>query len=293
MSTDTRPIDSLLHLTDFHFWEVVVNPFQLLNKRFIGNANVWYRRRKEFLMANAGPHAEEALKTGITQAILSGDFTSTSTPAEFEAGAAFTRKLRERGLDLFVLPGNHDVYTFESLRQRRFEYYFDDWIPSEDLPVTQTLSGGTPLVMVPTVCPNFLSSRGRITDAEAESVATLVSGGDSPLVVTGHYPVLTDTHGYSTKPSRALRNADALREALGSATRPILYVSGHVHRSSYTRDPRHEHVAHLTTGAFFREAHETESHGEFSEIHIHDDGFRVVRHRLYDAWRTEELAIHE
>lgn len=289
MPPDSTPIDSLLHLTDFHFWEVVVNPFKLLNKRMIGNANVWYRRRREFVMENAWPHAEEALKTGIARAILSGDFASTSTPAEFEAASAFARKLRDRGVDLFVFPGNHDVYTFEAARRRRFEEYFGEWLSPDGLPAARTLPGGTPLVMVPTVCPNVLSSRGRITDAEAEAVAALLGGGDSPMIVTGHYPALRETYGYSTKPSRALRNAEALSEALGSASRPILYVSGHVHRSSYTRDPRHEHLAHLTTGAFFREARETGSHGEFSEIHVHKDGFRVVRHRLYEEWRAQEL----
>ncbi|MDP7640322.1 MAG: metallophosphoesterase [Candidatus Hydrogenedentes bacterium] len=293
MPSDSNPVDSILHLTDFHFLEVVLNPFKLLNKRFIGNANLWFRRRHEFAVENAGPHAEEALKTGVTQAILSGDFASTSTPAEFEAGAAFVRELRGRGLDLFVLPGNHDVYTFESERRRRFEEYFGEWLPPEGLPAARTLSGGTPLVMAPTVCPNFLLSQGRITDAEVEAVAALANDGDSPMIVTGHYPVLRETYGYSTTPSRSLRNADALREALGSAPRPILYASGHAHRSSYTRDPRHESLAHLTTGAFFREARETESHGEFSEIHIFGNGFHVIRHRLYSEWRAEDLALRD
>ena len=30
----TTPTDTLIHITDLHFWEVVKNPFALLNKRF-------------------------------------------------------------------------------------------------------------------------------------------------------------------------------------------------------------------------------------------------------------------
>ena len=32
---------SFIHITDLHFWELVLNPFRLLNKRAIGNVNVF------------------------------------------------------------------------------------------------------------------------------------------------------------------------------------------------------------------------------------------------------------
>ena len=285
----TAPVDSLLHLTDFHFWEVVLNPFRLLNKRFLGNANVIYRRRREFVTANAQPFADEAIATGIKFALLSGDFGSTATDRELAQGAEFVRYLVQRGMAITVLPGNHDVYTFESVRRRRFEKHFGEWLPPRGLPHVVRLPGGTPLLLVPTVCPNWLSSEGRITDLEVEAVATHLDACAAPLIVCGHYPVLAKTDGYQSKPSRRLRNAEALRDALGRSGKRILYISGHVHRFSYVKDDRYPSLEHLTTGAFVRRARETASDGEFSEIHVHADAFRVIRHRHSAAWVAEEI----
>ncbi len=285
----TPPVDSLLHLTDFHFWEIVLNPFRLLNKRFLGNANVVYRRRREFVTANARPFADAAIATGLRHALLSGDFSSTATDRELAQGAEFVRYLAQCGLDVTVIPGNHDVYTFESVRRKRFENYFGEWLPPRGLPHAVRLPGGTPLLLVPTVCPNWLSSEGTITDIEIEAVGTHLDACSSPLIVCGHYPVLTKTHGYESSPSRRLRNADALRDALGRSGKRVLYVSGHVHRFSYVRDDRYPALEHLTTGAFFRHARETHSDGEFSEIHVHGDGFGVVRHRHATEWEQREI----
>ena len=282
------PIDSLLHLTDFHFWEIELNPLRLLNKRFLGNANVVYRRRREFVTANAEPFADQAIATGIKHALLSGDFSSTATDRELAQGAEFVRYLVQRGVAVTVLPGNHDVYTFESVRRRRFEKYFGEWLPPSGIPHIVRLPGGTPVLLVPTVCPNWLSSEGRITDIEVEAVAAHLDACAAPLIVCGHYPVLAKTNGYQSKPSRRLRNADALRNALGRSGKRILYVSGHVHRFSYAGDDKYPMLEHLTTGAFVRRARESASDGEFSEIHVHADGFRVNRHRHATRWEREE-----
>lgn len=291
MTADSRPTDSLIHIADLHFWEVVWNPLRLLNKRILGNLNLWFRRRHEFPMERAEVFADEVAATGIQNALLTGDFTTTSTEKECAMGAAFADGLARRGLDLRVMPGNHDVYTGEALRSRRFERHFAPWYPEEGLPALRHLPGGTPMVFVPTVCPDLFASRGRITDGEVEAVAGHLEGCSSPVIVAGHYPLLVDTPGYSSGALRRLRNRGALREALGRSDRRILYVCGHVHRFSFTQDPRYPKLAQLSTGAFFRIARETGTDGEFSEIHVHDDAFRVLRHVHQTAqgrWKVTE-----
>lgn len=287
--TEPSPRDTLLHLTDIHFWEVVRNPLHLLNKRFLGNLNVCLRRRHEFAMDRAEPFADAMAETGIKQVLITGDFTSTATENECAMGVAFVRGLEARGLSVHLLPGNHDVYTFESVRRRRFERHFGRWLPEGGLPAVRQLAGGTPLVLVPTVCPNVLSSKGRVTDAQADAVAELIATASEPLIVAGHYPVLYRTEGYRTKGSRRLRNAGALREAMGASMQSILYISGHVHRFSYTRDDLYPHLVHLTTGAFLRNAPESDSQGEFSEIRVYEDGIKVARSIYRDEWFTVEV----
>ena len=281
------PADTLLHIADLHFWQVVRNPLQLMNKRFLGNLNVAFRRGRDFDMAQAEPFADKAASLNVSQALLTGDFSSTATESELAMGAAFTKGIEGRGIEVHVLPGNHDFYTFESQRKKRFEKHFDAWLPEEHFPARRTLSGGTPLVLVPTVCPNLLSSKGRITGDELNAVAERLQECSSPLVVAGHYPVLNETAAYRTTTSRRLRNAQALRETLGDSGKTILYVAGHVHRFSITQDNKYSNLAHLTTGAFFHRRRATGIRGEFSEIRVYDGDFGVIHHTFRNTWTAE------
>ncbi|MEK7795501.1 MAG: metallophosphoesterase [Candidatus Hydrogenedentota bacterium] len=284
------PTDTFLHLTDFHFWEVVLNPFRLLNKRLLGNVNVWLRRRHEYAVDRAEQFATDIAATGVRQAILSGDFASTSTHKEFEAAKVFVQRLADAGIELIAIPGNHDVYTFESARARRFEQYFDEWYPKEGPPARRTLAGGTPIVLVPTVCPNLISSKGRITPAQVDATARLLESCGSPVVVVGHYPVLHEVRGaYASKPGRRLRNAESLRRVLGECGRRVLYVSGHVHRFSYVRDAEYPELWHLTSGAFFRRDHALGIEGNYSKVSIGPDGFSVERYTWREKWEHAKL----
>jgi hypothetical protein len=288
VSSPPEPVDRLLHIADIHFWRVILNPFRLASKRFLGNLNVWLRRRHEFAMDRAEQFADTVAATGIRHVLLTGDFTSTSIDEEFEMAQEFVRGLRRRGLEPYVLPGNHDVYTFTTARQKRFQHYFGEFLPDTGHPSKSTLPGGTSLVLVPTVCPNVLSAKGRVTDEEIGAMSKLLGAGPPVAIVAGHYPVLHETHGYSTAPSRRLRNAERLREALGTAQRRILYVCGHVHRFSYTQDEVYPEVSHLSTGAFFMEREKVSQQGEFSEIHVTADGWRIFRHRHVEGWVRAE-----
>lgn len=288
---DTKPTDRFIHLTDLHFWQVVWNPFRLLNKRIIGNTNVFLRRRHEFKTHATERFARDIASLGIEDVIITGDFSSTAHHAEFKKGLAFVEALAHHGLRPVVIPGNHDVYTFESKRRRRFEYYLGAWLPAETLPAVKRLPGGTPVLFVPTVCPNLVSSRGRITPEEVRQVRERLDKLEPPIVVAGHYPMLNETYGYVMKPNRRMRNAEALRQALGESGKRLLYIAGHVHRFSHVRDDRYPSITHLTTGALFRLDANSGVTGDFSEVCVERGDFRVVRHEFTDVWtRTEHEA---
>ena len=281
-------VDRLVHIADLHFWRVVFNPFRLLNKRVLGNINVYLRRRHEFRMNEGAELARVVASTGIKTILFTGDFTSTALAEEFELAAGFMERLHQKGHDAIVLPGNHDVYTFESRRRKRFEQYFGGYIPKGGYPARAKLSGGTPVVLAPTVCPNLFSSKGLIRDEEIKQTAALVNEVDGPVIVAGHYPLLEKTYGYRLTPGRRLRNAAALRRALGETERTILYACGHVHRFSYVHDEEYPNIRHLSTGALFRHNRKEEITGEFAEIWVHPGDFSVFRHTLGDNWRRLE-----
>lgn len=283
------PTDRLLFLSDFHFWQIVRNPLHLTNKRFLGNFNVWYRRRHEFHMGRAEGYADYLAALGIDTVLLGGDFTSTATAQEFELGRAFVRGLVRRGLQVHVLAGNHDVYTFESVRRKRFEEFFADWVPADGLPALATLPGGTPLILAPTVCPNLLSSAGVITRTQGDRIRELIDAQPpGPVIVAGHYPALHQTHAYLSTPARRLRNADHLLRALRATDRPVLYLAGHVHRFSLVRDAEKPTLWHCTTAAFFLKRRHELQEGGFVEIEAGPDGFGIVEHHCAAGlWRAE------
>lgn len=290
--TPKHAVDSFLLLTDLHFWEIVLNPLELLNKRAIGVLNVALHRRKEFLIDRAESYADAVADAGIKDVIISGDLSSTATEREFAMGAEFVRRLERSGLRVTVIPGNHDVYTFESLRKRRFEEYFGEWLPSDRLPALRTLPGGTSVLYVPTVCANWLSSRGRITDAEIQATSEALAALHSRVVVVGHYPLLEQTYGYKAGGGRRLRNAGALRDALGRSGLEILYLCGHVHRFSYVQDEIYPNMSHLTSGAFFRNDPRSDAQGDFSQIGVGEDGFEVIRHLYTGEWVASREERH-
>ncbi|HOZ47707.1 MAG TPA: metallophosphoesterase [Candidatus Hydrogenedentes bacterium] len=288
MATETVR-DIVLHVTDLHFWKVVANPFRLANKRFLGNLNVLLSRGRQLVISRAEAFAEALAATGAGQILMTGDFSSTALDEEFEVAARFVRGLSERGLAVHLLPGNHDVYTFEAARARRFERHFAEFLPTGGYPARVDLIGGTPLILIPTVMPRAITARGRVTtEVVAEVKALIEACPATPTISAAHYPLLNRTSGYTSNPARRLANAEALRRVLGETGRPILHAAGHVHRSSYAQDADYATLEHLTTSAFFLERPGATVRGEFSEIHVLADGFRVFRHRFETDWTRSE-----
>lgn len=281
---EVPPVDTFLHVADLHFWRLVWNPLHLLNKRVVGNLNVLLRRRHQFPLERAERHIA-ALEAAQSDTVLfTGDFTSTSTDEEFAMAREFVDEVRAKGMKTLVMPGNHDVYTFAAARHERFERHFRDLLPADGFPSSEILLGGTPVILVPTVRPNWLSSSGLVTAAAIDDTAALVRRCEGPCVVAAHYPVLERTYGYKLSPSRQLRNGQALRDALGRTGQKILYVCGHTHEFSYVEDPGYANLRHLTTGPLFRNDGQRNCQGEFCEVHVFEDGFRVVRHARYGYW---------
>lgn len=295
-ANDAPPTDTILHIADLHFWKIVRNPIYLLNKRFLGNLTVLLRRRHDFDMARAEPYsdaiADVAADTGANTVLLTGDFVSTSLRDEFALALAFVQGLRRRGLQIRLLPGNHDVYTFRSYRRKRFERFFGEFLPPDGYPSLMRLPGGTPLILVPTVRPRHFSARGHVSLQEIAQVETLLAQAEAPVLVAGHYPVLHKTRGYVSGRWRRLQNAGKLRRVMGQSGKNILYAAGHVHAFDYTHDPLYQNLEHLTTGAFFKRDIKQGIAGEFSEIRIYPDRFEVHHHVHKQTWTTTPRIKH-
>jgi 3',5'-cyclic AMP phosphodiesterase CpdA len=264
--------DRVLHVTDLHFWRISWSPRRLVGKRLLGMINLRLRRRRIFDLSGREQMAETLAREGAPTVIAGGDFSTTSMEEEFQQACSFLKTLESMGLKVYAIPGNHDVYTFTAVRRRSFEQHLGAFMPGERLPARVLLPGGTPVVFVPGARPNVLSSRGDILPKDIAETARLVKEAPpGPVLVVGHYPLLFRTDAYAQRPLHRLGRAEILRAALGKTGRTILYLAGHVHRFSETRDPRHPNLTHVTTNALFYRGR-----GGYTVVECAETGFRVT-----------------
>lgn len=289
--TATVP-ERFAHIADLHFWQIVRDPLRLLNKRMLGNLTVILHRQHEFIMERAEGYADAVAATGVSSVLLTGDFTSTSTDEEFAMAAAFVRGLKARGMAVFLVPGNHDCYTYESVRQRRFEYHFKGVLPPEGYPAKVVMPGGTSLILVPTARPRLLTAKGHISHETVDTIAKMLQTCSPVVIVAGHYPLLGRTHAYISGPFHDMQNAGLLRKLLGGCGKRVLYVSGHVHSFSYVRDRKYPNMEHLCTDTFFRTKKDSDNHGSFSEVCIGEKSTNVFRHIKRQQWEVDEVAAY-
>ncbi|HDP35290.1 MAG TPA: metallophosphoesterase, partial [Candidatus Hydrogenedentes bacterium] len=242
----------IIHITDLHFWQLVKNPLLLFNKRILGNLNLLARRRRHVRQERAASFVELFNTLGAHALLIGGDLTTTATNAEYEMAVEFVNALARSGAPVYMTAGNHDMYTFESRRRRRFEKHFGDRLDDADKPRLSYLPGGAPLLILPTAAPNMLTSRGHITTAQMLEARRLIEEApEGRLVVLAHYPVLPNPTAFHYGVTRPLFSSRRVRRILGDANRPILYLAGHVHVFSRTVDPRFPNLEQITTSALF------------------------------------------
>jgi 3',5'-cyclic AMP phosphodiesterase CpdA len=77
--------------------------------------------------------AAAASASGADHVVITGDFTGVALEEEFQRAKAALGALAGDPSRLSVIPGNHDRYTFNAARERRFERHFGPLLRS-DLP---------------------------------------------------------------------------------------------------------------------------------------------------------------
>src|SRR5262249_34277051 len=120
-----KPLFRLAHISDLHFSKLTAHPSQFFSKRWIGNLNLLLARKHAFDPQSLTTLLPLFHERAIDAVLITGDLTSTSHPKEFLLAKAFVDTLRSEKFQVFTLPGNHDHYTKNAYRQRRFYQFFD------------------------------------------------------------------------------------------------------------------------------------------------------------------------
>lgn len=262
----------IIHITDLHFFQFSGNIFKLFNKRILGCLNWELNRKKRFDFSSKERFLNKLEQYKNAVVIVTGDLTVTALEEEFLLAKNFIDDIRKRGIPIYVIPGNHDYYTFESVRRKRYETIFSEYCISGTYPIITHLPDGTSLISIHTVRPNFLSSRGVIDEGQIYRLGEIIKSLDKPAIICAHYPVLHRTPEYYSSYSRALKNANILRDVLIKTKVNLLYIAGHVHHYSLNKDNTNPLVTYLCSPPLF---YSKRRKGGFCEIAIEKDQFNI------------------
>jgi 3',5'-cyclic AMP phosphodiesterase CpdA len=235
----------ILHLSDVHVSvPLIAMPWrEMFNKRLLGAANLVLRRGKHYAQAREklSALADLARDQDVDLVICTGDYTALGTEPELVAARAAIDRLTKRPLGYVTVPGNHDVYMPDTLRDRRFERHFGDLLASDlpearvdgNYPIVRLVGDDVAVLAVNSARPNPepWRSSGAIPDAQLRALTTLI---DDPrissrfvFVMTHYAPRRAD--GTHDRPSHGLDNADAFLAACSRLRRGAI-LHGHLHR---------------------------------------------------------------
>ncbi len=118
----------IAHLSDLHFASWDWNISQFFSKRWLGNLNFIFGRRNHFDHNRLETLPLLLKSLDVTHAVVTGDLTTTSAPAEFNRAKRFISQIEAQGIEVFCIPGNHDHYTKKSYEDRHFyDHFSSSW----------------------------------------------------------------------------------------------------------------------------------------------------------------------
>jgi 3',5'-cyclic AMP phosphodiesterase CpdA len=233
----------VLHFSDVHVQESVlaVPPSEMLGKRALAVANLWLTRGR--LFRESVPKLEAlgrfAASEHVDFSICTGDYTAIGSEVEYKSARAAIEGLVHAPLGFCTVPGNHDLYLADTLRDSRFERHFGEFTASEwpeyvvdgPYPYVRLVSSTLAIVGLNSSKPNPnpFSSSGRIPKLQLESLARVL---DDPrlsgrrVIVMTHYGILR-RDGQPDSEHHGLENAE---ELVRVCARPrVMIAHGHIH----------------------------------------------------------------
>ncbi len=240
----------VLHFSDVH----VVEGFsgtpirEFVNKRVIGFANHALRRGVRFEQA---PMKLRALtdfmrEQSVDLSICTGDYTALGTHRELNFARAQIEPLTQAPLGFVTVPGNHDLYLPDTIRDSRFDQHFGDLLVTDmpELscdglwPQVRLFGGHVAVVAVNSARPNpsIIRSSGHIPHEQLMALDRILR--DERIrtrfvfVATHYAPRLGN--GRPDRPRHGLENANEFLEICKQAERGAI-IFGHVHWRYHVR----------------------------------------------------------
>lgn len=279
----------IAHISDFHYTHITWNPFRLFSKRFLGNLNWLFIRRKELSEKQADSLVDLLEELNVDYVFFGGDFSTTSLPEEFQKAKAFVSRIK---IPWFAIPGNHDRYTKKSCKKKSFYRYFSNPQKKIKTPTdffrlqehrieTYPLKEGWHLIALDTTLATPLSSSKGLFSEKLEGylkeVLAILPKKDS-VILFNHYPFLKDL-----TERRSLKRREALEAILKENPQIKLYLHGHTHRQIVADLQNANLPLVLDSGSCTHL-----KHGSWNLIDIEENGCKVRRYRFDQTWKEQD-----
>ena len=224
----------IAHISDLHFAHISFCLSQFFSKRWLGNLNFILNRQSDFPKGRPFTLIDVFIKWGITDVIISGDLTITGSKKEYLLAASFVKALEKEGLNVYLIPGNHDHYLKKSYQRKIFYDYFPPFFHPDSHSLKEQgvsmlkLQNEWWLVGIDTTLATSLtSSSGYFTpeiETHLQKALDLIPKEDKILLVN-HFPFFQNE-----KPHRRLKRGPQLQNLIEKNPNIQIYLHGHTHR---------------------------------------------------------------
>ncbi len=216
----------LAHISDLHFAKASWSPLQFFSKRWLGNFNLLFSRKGDFLPERLESLPDLFRSLGVTHVMICGDVSTTSKKEEFAKAAKFVEKLQ--GMEVFTIPGNHDHYTKSAWKKKVFYDYFSEFNLREHGLTAKSINDDWWVVALDTaLATTWISSRGKFSKELEERLEKLLSSmpAHRKIILINHFPFFLND-----SPRKALIRGKELEALLKRFPQIKFYLHGHTHR---------------------------------------------------------------
>ena len=275
----------LAHFSDVHLLSHDgAGLLKLVNKRWIGAANLLTNRSRHYHVAAFEHMVEDLNAQQIDHVLCTGDVTNLALEQEFVFARQHFDKLAGGPENVTVIPGNHDAYVAEGigLFARIFdEYHRSDpgWTDGDDVrwPFVR-IRGDLALVGITTSRETaWFTAYGKVGDPQLQRLKKILTDDrlkGKARVVAIHHPPAGKA---AMNRIRGLHDHGAFAQVIAEAGCDLI-VHGHEHRDM--------------TEALQGPAGPIPVRGVASGTYEHDKPHRTARYRIFDIERGRITTDH-
>ena len=264
---------SIIHFSDIHV-PAEVSFSGLFDKRLLGCCNSLLIRKGRYDLDLFRRAIPQFLAKKPSMFIFTGDAVSTADPREFDQALKEFQPLIESRIPILYVPGNHDLYVRNRACRQAMESFYAVLNGGRAYSDAPYLYDAGPVRIAAIHCAKPLSWYFSCGVMSEETSAFLReqyddSANSAPLLLAGHFPVITDHPRMDFR--RKLYHAAAAAEGLQNGKLAISFC-GHIHQG-YERK--------MESGAMELCAGSLTKHGSYLEITCDtaepSKGFQVTR----------------